>query len=54
MYTAAEYVKMIVAFRESVQNAHKVETIYVTRFLDRSHINHKVILKANSRMQETG
>lgn len=53
MHTVAEYVEMTV-FDEIGQNRHAAVRIYTTRFSDRNHANHKVILKIISRAQETG
>lgn len=54
MYSAAEYLEMIIIFGECGRNATEAARVYAERFPDRTHPDNKVILRAIARTQETG
>lgn len=45
MYTAAEYIEIMIVFGESGRNAYEAAKIYAARFPDPYHLDHKLILK---------
>jgi hypothetical protein len=54
MYSAADYVEMLIMFRECRRNAREAARIFSDRFPDRPSPDHKTILRVLARAQETG
>jgi hypothetical protein len=54
MYSAADYVKMLIIFGECGRNAREAARIFSDRFPDRPSPDHKTILRVLARAQETG
>jgi hypothetical protein len=54
MYSAADYVEMLIIFGECGRNAREAERILSDSFPDRPSPDHKTILRVLARAQETG
>jgi hypothetical protein len=54
MYSATDYVEMLLIYGECGRNARAAARIYAQRFPNTNHTNHKVILSAIARTIETG
>jgi AraC-like DNA-binding protein len=54
MYSAADYVEMLIIFGEYGRNAREAARIFSDRFSDRPSPDHKTILRVLARAQETG
>jgi AraC-like DNA-binding protein len=54
MYSAADYVEMLIIFGECGRNAKEAARIFSERFPDRPSPDHKTILRVLARAQETG
>jgi predicted DNA-binding protein YlxM (UPF0122 family) len=54
MYSAADYVEMLLIYGECGRNARAAARMYAQRFPNRNHPNHKVILSAIARTIEAG
>jgi hypothetical protein len=54
MYSAADYVEMLLIYGECERNARAAAGMYAQRFPNRNHPNHKVILSATARTIEIG
>jgi hypothetical protein len=54
MYSAADYVEMLIIFGECGRNAREAARIFSDRFPDRPSPDHKTILRVLARAQETG
>jgi hypothetical protein len=54
MYSAADYVEMLIIFGECGRNAREAARIFSGRFPDRPSPDYKTILRVRARSQETG
>jgi hypothetical protein len=54
MYSAADYVDMLIIFGECERNAREAARIFSDRFPDLPSHDHKTILRVLARAQETG
>lgn len=54
MYAATDYVEMIIIYGECGRNARETARVFAERFPDRNRPDHKVVLRAIARTQETG
>jgi hypothetical protein len=54
MYSAADYVEMLIIFGECGRNVREAERILSDSFPDRPSPDHKTILRVLARAQETG
>jgi hypothetical protein len=54
MYSAVDYVEMLLIYGECGRNARAAARMYAQRFPNRNHLNHKVILSTVARTIETG
>jgi hypothetical protein len=54
MYSAADYVEILLIHGECGRNARAAARMYAQRFPNRNHPNHKVILSTVARTIETG
>jgi hypothetical protein len=54
MYSAADYVEMLIIFGECGRNAREAARVFSDRFPDRPSPDHKTILRVLARAQETG
>jgi hypothetical protein len=54
MYSAADYVEMLIIFGECGRNVREAARIFSDRFPDRPSPDHKTILRVLARAQETG
>jgi hypothetical protein len=54
MYSAADYVEILIIFGECGRNVKETASVFSDRFPDRSSSDHKTILKVLARAQETG
>jgi hypothetical protein len=54
MYSAADYVEMLIIFGECGRNAREAARIFSDRFPDRHSPDHKTILRVLAKAQETG
>lgn len=52
MYSAADYVNMVIIYGECGRNAREAARVFSERFPARNNPDHKVILRAIQRMQE--
>jgi hypothetical protein len=54
MYSATDYLEMIIIFGECGRNAREAARVFSECFPNRNHPDHKVILRAMARTQEIG
>jgi hypothetical protein len=54
IYSAADYVEMLIILGECGRNAREAARVFSDRFPDRPSSDHKTILRVVARAQETG